>query len=116
MSPSINVILSAVSGIFLLPLAYLSAMTGFCMREPGLVRALTLGLLDGYSMCSELHIEVIPPLLVIVAVIHSITVLETLDLKIRSSRRYLRAYIIFKIISWLLLGQVLAATIVYVIG
>ncbi len=108
-------VIAVVSGVLMLPLAYLSAMSGFCMREPGLIEFLTLGLLGDYSICSVLHIEVVPPLLVATAFVHVVSSLEILVYRVKASRDYYMVYTVFRAASWILGAQVLAATIAYML-
>jgi hypothetical protein len=44
--------LALSTGVLLMPLAYLSGISGFCMKDPDLVGALTMGLLADYGLCS----------------------------------------------------------------
>ena len=98
-------IVSAASGIVLASLGYLSAVSGFCMRDPLLVGWLTLGLFSEYSFCSYVHLELTPLLISIVAVVHAIATIELIHLKLKGSRlAYIMVYV-FKLVLWVLAVQ-----------
>ncbi len=51
--------------------AYLMMLSGFCLNRAELVRRLSFGLLDTYSLCSFLHAQELPLLVGSLAIIHS---------------------------------------------
>ncbi len=83
-------VLTAVTGILVMPLAYLSALSGLCMKNPALVGALTLGLFEDYGMCTYLHLDYTPQLLAVVAVLHTVLSLQLLAQRIPAEHRMYR--------------------------
>ncbi len=108
-------LLSTVTGILLLPAAYLSAMSGFCMREPGMASVLTLGFIGEYGLCSYLHLDAIPMILVALAFIHTLAALELVEAKLKDARYYKMIYLVFKVLAWILATQVLIIAVIYYI-
>lgn len=75
-------VLALSTGLLLMPLAYLSGISGFCMKNPDLIGELTLGLLADYGLCSYIHLDAIPFILTIIAVLHVVFTLELLRYKL----------------------------------
>ncbi len=84
------VVLTAATGILVMPLAYLSALSGLCMKNPSTVGALTLGLLGDYGLCTYLHLDYTPQLLAVVAVLHTVLSLQLLAQRIPAEHRVYR--------------------------
>ncbi len=109
-------ILSITTGLLLLPTAYISILSGVCLRIPGLVETITIGLLDGYPECSYLHLQILPIILSTLAIIHTIATIELLyPITSRDNRLLVLAYNILRITSWILIVQVIITTIAYYI-
>ena len=109
----ITSLVSSMSGILLLSLSYLSAITGLCLRSPSLAQVPPLSLLGGYGLCSYLHVELLPLALVSVGVLHAIAAVELLTARFASAPRSYRLLVeLFRLTTWLLAGHLLALTVV----
>jgi len=102
-------LVSSVTGVVLLSLAYLSAASGLCLRSPAAARAPPLSLLDGYGLCSYLHAEALPPLLTLTAIAHAVASMELLAARFTSAPRHYRVLAeLARLAAWLLAGHLLA--------
>ena len=90
-------------------LAYLSAVSGLCLRSPVVAQTPPLSLLGGYGLCSYLHVEAIPPLLVAVGAAHAVASAELLAARFKGAPRGYRLLAeLTRLATWLLAGHLLA--------
>lgn len=92
----------------LMPLLALAVLTGYCVKYPGLIEPITLGLLEGYAHCSSLHSTVIPGPLSLAAGVHALLSAEATARRLKASRAASYAFLAYKLLAWML-GSVLAA-------
>ncbi|BES82833.1 hypothetical protein [Pyrodictium abyssi] len=106
-------LLSSVTGIVLLSLAYLSAVSGFCLRSPAVARMPPLSLLGGYGLCSYLHVEALPPLLALAGVAHAVASMELLAARFTGAPKCYRILAeLTRLATWLLAGHLLALLVI----
>lgn len=111
----IAILVVAISGILLSPLTFLAVLSGYCMKSEAIVGILTIGILGEYSVCSKLHLEIIPELLAMVGTIHAIAIAETLYTKYGRLSKTLRALLLtYRIASWVLAWIVLYLVILHI--
>ena len=109
---SILVLLSAVSGVLLAPLAYIVVASGLCTLYPELARALTLGAIDNPALCLRLHTS--PLLQAVTIIVGSVHVYSTAELL---ATRTIDAPVVVKLLRAVYRGLVLVlATLVSVVA
>ncbi|MET1101101.1 MAG: hypothetical protein ABWW69_01285 [Pyrodictiaceae archaeon] len=108
---SLLILTSSVTGVLLTPLAYLSFMSGFCIRSPELLSLITLGLLGSLDICSLLHVIVLPWLLTIIGGIHGVSTSIILLMRIRHQRAGVILGYLYLVFVLILLSQVILALI-----
>jgi len=104
------------TGLLVVPLAYLSALSGFCMKDLYIVSIATFGMLDDYGLCSYMHLEFTPLALTILASIHVIASMRLIVYRIMDTR-YSRKLIEFlELASYILGFHIIAiAVLIYII-
>ena len=105
-----------VSGLLLMPFLALAVLTGYCVRYPGLVESLTLGLLEGYAHCSTLHSAVVPGPLSLVAGLHTLLTAEATASRLRASRKASIAFMAYRMLAWLLASTLISLGVLDVSG
>lgn len=113
LTQKITYIVTAVSGILLLPVAYFIALSGFCMRDPNIIGTITFGLVSGYGLCTYLHLDVGPLLAVGIALIHIVASMEVLEAKLSLKGLSKILFFSFKILIWFLSIQIVMALFVF---
>ena len=107
-------VLTIATGILVMPLAYLSALSGLCMKNPSLVGALTLGLFGDYGLCTYIHLDYTPQLLAVVAVLHTVLSLQLLAQRIPAEHRAYRLFLDAYTLLTIALGTHLIITLLAV--
>ena len=91
-----------------MPLIALAVLTGYCIKYPGLIESLTLGLLEGYTHCSTLHSTIIPGPLSLAAGAHALLSAEATARRLKASRPASYAFLTYRLLAWIL-GSTLTA-------
>lgn len=98
---SLLALLVAATGILLAPLAFLAALSGYCMKSETLIGTLTLGLMGEYALCSLIHLDLVADYLVIVGCIHVMVVAESLYGKYGGFNGFLKILLyVYRVIAW----------------
>ncbi len=66
-------LLNTVAGVLVGPLIYTFYVTGYCMRSPEMVSSITCGIFSDGAVCGYLHTVLLPPLLLAVGGLHTVT-------------------------------------------
>lgn len=99
---SLLVVSVVVSGLLLMPLLALAVLTGYCIKYPGLVETLTLGLIKGYAHCSNLHSAIVPGPLSLVAGLHTLMTAEATAARLKASKPASATFMVYRVLAWLL--------------
>jgi hypothetical protein len=113
---SLLVVGVVVSGLLLMPLLALAVLTGYCMKYPSLVEALTLGLLEGYAHCSNLHSAIVPGPLSLAAGLHAFLTAEATAARLKASRTASAIFLAYRILAWLLASALTALGLLDIAG
>ncbi|BEP17503.1 hypothetical protein PYJP_08550 [Pyrofollis japonicus] len=98
--------LTAITGMLLLVLGYLAALSGLCLKESWLSNDPILGRLGGYPLCAYLHVDTLPDLLIITGAIHVIASTETLAIVFeRGGKYYYIAAQLYRVLAWSLVAH-----------
>jgi len=109
-------LISACTGVLLAPLALLSVLSGYCMRNPWLTGTLTLGALGEYNLCVEIHTLQTPELLTLIGLAHVVATAELLHSKYHRLNPTLRILLgVYRIAVWILVLITLIVVVVHVI-
>ncbi len=115
-STLIYTLVSITTGLLVMPLAYLSALSGFCMKNPSLVSVATFGLFGDYGMCSYIHLEFTPLALAVLASIHVMASMRLILYRLLSGGVFSRRIIGFlELLAYILGFHIVAvAFLIYV--
>ncbi|MEM0366176.1 MAG: hypothetical protein QXO93_04505 [Acidilobaceae archaeon] len=107
---------TVVSGILLAPLALISVLTGYCMKTPGLIRILTLGMLSDYNLCSLIHVDITPDTLALIGSIHVVLAIESIYRKYYGINWMLNYLLkLYRLIAYILCSLVIILAILHLI-
>lgn len=85
-------LVALATGFLMAPVAYLSAVSGLCLRDPSLLAAF-FGLVEGYAHCSYLHLSFAPLPLVVLGCVHYLaTLIIVYERVLRGAPRALRVF------------------------
>ena len=108
-------LISACTGVLLAPLALLSVLSGYCMRNPWLTGILTLGALGEYNLCVEIHTLQIPELLTLVGLAHVVATAELLHSKYHRLNPILKILLgVYRMTVWILALTTLTIVVVHI--
>jgi len=108
-------LISACTGVLLAPLALLSVLSGYCMRNPWLTGILTLGALGEYNLCVEIHTLQIPELLTLVGLAHVVATAELLHSKYHRLNPILKILLgVYRMTVWILALITLTIVVVHI--
>ncbi|MDT7866573.1 MAG: hypothetical protein RRE21_06590 [Desulfurococcales archaeon] len=108
-------LISACTGVLLAPLALLSVLSGYCMRNPWLTGILTLGALGEYNLCVEIHTLQTPELLTLIGLAHVVTTAELLHSKYHRLNPTLKILLgAYRITVWILALITLTIVVVHI--
>jgi len=108
-------LISACTGVLLAPLALLSVLSGYCMRNPWLTGILTLGALGEYNLCVEIHTLQTPELLTLIGLAHVVATAELLHSKYHRLNPTLKILLgVYRLTVWILALITLTIVVVHV--
>ena len=113
---TILTLLSTCTGVLLAPLAFLSIISGYCMKSPSLTGILTLGILGEYSICAEIHTLLTPEPLALVGSVHAVVTAELLNTKYRGLSITLKILLtIYRTTTWILVTLTVTIVVTHVL-